>query len=155
MTVAKKQGKIRDLKSRVVANAAETANVEKTDLMKTVDAIIEAFGNQVEGDAVSALKGHLQSNTLPNLEKMMTDLEESRAGGAEGKVRSIATCFYGDMMKKLADEHEACEKIISKGKMVLEYGFMKSELGLTKFKTLINEAVIFKRGQSASSAMET
>ena len=156
MTVTKKQGKIKELKSMVVAHASETAGMEKTDLMKSVDGIIEAFGNQVEVDAVSALKGYIGSNSLLNLEKMLTVLEESKTGGAEGKIRSITTFFFGDQMKKLADEHDTHEKIIGKGKMVLEYGFMKSELGLSKFKTLVNEAVIFKRGhQSASVAMET
>ena len=153
MPSVQKAKKVKDLKIKMDEQKALTSKASSD--MSKASGIIDLFVSNAEKNPIEAMKGFLGGNTIANLEAIEEKLGTLNAGGAGVKIRSIASCFFGDVFVKMETEKDEREKMLLLAKSSLEWvcnmaGENDTSLNLMKFRDMIEKAKIFKQGQMAS-----
>lgn len=153
MPSVQKAKKVKDLKIKMDEQKALTSK-SSSDMSKA-SGIIDLFVSNTEKNPIDAMKGFLGGNTIANLEAIEEKLGTLNAGGADVKIRSIASCFFGDVFVKMEAEKDEREKMLLLAKSSLEWawnmaGENDTSLNLMKFRDMIEKAKIFKQGQMTS-----
>eukprot|EP00438_Fugacium_kawagutii_P033768 Skav207138 [mRNA] locus=scaffold6096:45629:46546:+ [translate_table: standard] len=155
MPSVQKAKKVKDLKIKMDEQKVLTSKASSE--MTKASGIIDFFVGNAEKNPMEAMKGFLGGNTLQNLEAIEEKLDTLNTGGADVKIRAVASFFFGDVFVKMEAEKDEREKMLLLAKSSLEWawnvaGENDTSLNLVKFRDMIEKAKIFKQGQMASTA---